>query len=346
MFRVRTLLLAAVAVVVGAPLAAQMPVVAAPRESPSASVSQVVGMSTVRVSYARPSVKSRVIWGGQVPYGEVWRAGANENTVLEVNTAFTVGGTRLPAGRYGLHTIPTATTWTVMLSRQANAWGSFSYNPAEDAVRFTVTPATAPHQEMLVYQLDPTNDSTLAVTLRWEKLAVSFPLTVPTTQVVIDTLRQQLRGIPYFFPQSWIQAAQAALARREWRVAAAWADSAIARNGGFQGMRLKAVALRQLGDTAGAARLEAQSLTIATEADVNAVGYQLLQAGKVDEAIALFRRNVADYPRSWNVYDSLAEALGVKGDKGGALANYQRALDMVTDETQKARIRAAMAAFR
>lgn len=346
MLQVRTSGVLSALVLLAAPLAAQMPVITTPRESPSAAVSQVVGMSRVTVEYARPSVHGRKIWGELVPFDSVWRAGANENTVLTVSSPFTVGGTRLPAGRYGLHTIPTAGAWTVMVSREANAWGSFSYNPAEDAVRFSVTPTAADHEEMLRYTLDPTTDSTVTVTLRWEKLALRFPVTVPTTQVVMDSIAQQLRGIPYFFPQSWNQAAQQAIARRQWAVAAAWADSAIRRNGGFQSMRLKALALEQMGDAAGAARLREQSLALATEAEVNAAGYQLLNAGKVDEALVLFRKNVADYPRSWNVYDSLAEALAKKGDRRGALQNYQRALDMAPDETQKARIRSAMAALR
>lgn len=328
------------------PAEAQIPILNKPRESPSASVSQTIGMTTITVSYARPAVNGRKIWGGLVPFDTVWRAGANENTVLTVSSPFTVGGTRLPAGRYGLHMIPTASTWTVALSRQANAWGSFSYNPQEDALRTTVTPRAENHTERLVYTLDEPTDSTLQVTLHWEKLAVSIPLSVPTTQVVIDSLRQQLRDIPYFFPQSWNEAAQVAMQRRQWPVAAEWADSGIKRNGGFQSLRLKAGALERMGDTTGARALRERSMTVATEADVNAVGYQLLGQGKTDEAIVLFRRNVTDYPKSWNVYDSLGEALGVKGDKRGALANYQKALDLVADEIQKQRIRTAMAALR
>jgi len=303
-------------------------------------------MTTVAVSYSRPAVNGRKVWGALVPFDTVWRVGANENTVLAVSSPFTVGGTRLPAGRYGLHAIPGASTWTIILSRQANAWGSFSYNPAEDAVRVTVAPRPAAHTERLAYTLEEPTDSSLVVTLRWEKLAVAFPLSVPTTQVLIDSLRQQLRDLPYFFAQSWNEAAQAAMQRRQWAVAAEWADSAIKRNGGFRSMQLKAGAIERMGDSAGARVLRERSLSIANEADVNAVGYQLLGQGKTDEAIAMFRRNVADYPKSWNVYDSLAEALGVKGDKQAALANYQKALEMVGDETQQRRIRAAMAALR
>lgn len=329
------------------PASAQIPILNKPRESPSASVSQTIGMSTVSVSYARPAAKGRKIWGGLVPFDTVWRAGANENTVLTVSSPFSIGGTRLAAGHYGLHMIPTASAWTVILSRQANAWGSFSYDPKEDVARVSVTPRTEGQTERLVYTLDEPTDSTLSVTLHWEKLAVSVPLTVPTTQVVMDSLRQQLRNLPYFFPQSWNEAAQVAMQRRQWPVAAEWADSAIKRNGGFQSLSLKAGAVERMGDSAGARALRQQAIALAkTEVEVNAVGYQLLGQGKTDEAIAMFRRNVTDHPESWNTYDSLAEALATKGDKRGALTNYQKALDMVADEAQKQRIRTAMTALR
>jgi Flp pilus assembly protein TadD len=87
-------------------------------------------------------------------------------------------------------------------------------------------------------------------------------------------------------------------------------------------------------------------MALATEPDVNALGYQALAAGKTEEALRLFQRNVKDFPKSWNVWDSLAEAYAKKGDKKQALVNYQKALEMVNDETQKARIRGAIAGLR
>ena len=111
-------------------------------------------------------------------------------------------------------------------------------------------------------------------------------------------------------------------------------------------MQIKAALMERRGDAAGADALRQKALAVANEAEVNIYGYQLLGQGKTDQAIEIFRKNVRDYPRSWNTYDSLGEALGKKGDKKQALANYQKALDMVTDEQQKTRIRGAMAAFK
>jgi hypothetical protein len=94
-----------------------------PQPSPAAEISQTIGISTVSVTYHRPGVHGRDIWGALVPYGEVWRAGANENTVIEFNDPVQVEGQPLPAGRYGLHMIPTDTTWTVIFSKNSTSWG-------------------------------------------------------------------------------------------------------------------------------------------------------------------------------------------------------------------------------
>lgn len=327
-----------------APAVAQNPpVMTVPKESPRASVSQTVGLTEITITYDRPAVKGRKIWGGLVPFDTVWRAGANENTVLAVTSPFTVGGTRLPAGRYGVHTIPTASTWTIILSHQAGAWGSFSYDPREDALRFTVMPRTADPMERLQYSLDEPSDSSVTVTLRWENLAVSFPLAVSTRQVVLDSLRQQLRGLPRFFAVSWAESARWALAHNTGTdLAAAWADTAAQIAPTFANLRLKAATLDRLGDSAGAEALRQRAMGVATEVDINLLGYQLLNQGKVDEAIAIFRKNVKDYPRSWNVYDSLGEALAKKGLRKEAVADYQKALSMVDDERQKQRIRTVL----
>jgi tetratricopeptide (TPR) repeat protein len=327
-------------------LAAQIPILNLPRESQGASVSQTIGLTRISVSYHRPAVKGRKIWGALVPFDTVWRAGANENTILTVTSSFQIGASRLPAGRYGLHLVPAAAAWTMILSREANAWGSFSYTAKEDALRFQVTPRSAEFQEHLQYYFDDPTDSTVTLTLHWERLAGSFTLAIPTTEVVLDSVAHQLRDLPYFFGDAWVEAGRWALQHNAVAVAGVWADSALKRQVSFRNQRLKAAILERQGDAAAAAALRQQSMALATEPDINLLGYERLGAGKTDEAIQLFLRNTRDYPKSWNVWDSLAEAYATKGDKRQALANYQKALDMVQDETQKARIRAAMAGLR
>ena len=339
-----TLSLALLAIA-SSPVIAQSPPLVLPRESPAAVVSQTVGLADFRVSYSRPAVNGREVWGALVPFGEVWRAGANENTVLAVTAPFTVGGTKLPAGRYGLHMIPTATTWTVIVSRQANAWGSFRYNSAEDAVRFTVTPKPADMTERLQYTFDDLRDDGVTLTLRWEKLAVPIALAFEPDRVVLDSLTTQLRGIPQFFPDGWGNAATWAVQHGHLAEASAWADSAIKIQPRYDALSVKATVLARQGDAAGADSLRRRALAIANEQQLNAAGYQLLGAKKVDEAIALFQRNAKAHPDSWNVWDSLAEAYAIKGDKKLAVANYRKAAAMTGDEIQKDRIAKAIAAL-
>jgi len=323
-----------------AALSAQAPPLALPAASPKASVSQTVGLTDVTISYHRPAVNKRKIWGDLVPYNEVWRAGANENTTIAFSTPVTVGGKKLPAGTYGLHMLPGEKEWSVMLSSVASAWGSFSYDAKEDAVRFSVTPKPASDfQERLEYRLeDPTETSVNAI-MQWEELQLSFPITVDTKAIVLESLKSQLRGLPRFFWQGWNQAAQWSLRNDvDLDQGLAWADRSIGIQANFQNLRTKAAILEKKGDAKTAQQLRDRALKVATETDVNTYGYQLLGEKKTDEAIAIFRKNVKDHPDSWNTYDSLGEALAAKGDKKAALENYNKALSMTTDPEQKKRI--------
>lgn len=122
-----------------------------------------------------------------------------------------------------------------------------------------------------------------------------------------------------------------------------WIDRSLTMRETYGGLRIKAPLLEKKGDAKGAEALRAKALTVATEVEVNQQGYALLGQNKVDEAIALFQRNVKDHPDSWNVYDSPAEAYALKGDKAQAMANYHRAYDMVKQEDQRTRIQEELA---
>jgi tetratricopeptide (TPR) repeat protein len=322
-----------------APALAQAPQLMLPKVSPRASVSQAVGLTDITITYDRPAVNAREVWGKLVPYDAVWRAGANENSVISFSSPVKVGGQPVPAGRYGLHMIPSKGEWTVILSRQANAWGTFTYDSAEDVVRVKAQPAPAEFRERLEYTLaDPGPDSVVAV-LRWEKLAVPIPIAVDSRQVVVDSLRTQLRGLAQFFWQPWSQAAAWCLANEvNLDEALAWANKSLAMNENFATLRIKAALLDKRGESVTAADFRKRAFEIANEADMNGYGYQLMNAGKVDSAILVFRKNTRDYPKSWNTYDSLGEAYAKKGDKKLAIESYGRARAMVRDSTQQKRI--------
>jgi tetratricopeptide (TPR) repeat protein len=317
----------------------QLPPLELPQASPKAAVSQTVGLTDITISYHRPAVNKRKIWGELVPYNEPWRAGANENTTITFSTPVTVGGRALEAGTYGLHMIPTEKDWSVAFSRVSSAWGSFSYDEKEDAARITVSPQPADFEERLSYRfVDPTENSVTAV-LRWEKLQVPIPIGVDTKKVVTESLKSQLRGLPRFGWQAWNQAAQWALRNdADPEQALAWADRSIGVQATFANLRTKAALLEKKGDVKTAQELRDRAMKVATEGDINIYGYQLLGEKKLDEAITIFRKNAKDHPDSWNTYDSLGEALAAKGDKKAALENYGKALSMTTDAAQKKRI--------
>jgi hypothetical protein len=159
------------------------------RPSLMAGVRQTLGTDTVvTIAYSRPGVKGRKIWGGLVPYGLApgnadsgdkpfpWRAGANENTTIEFNRDLLIEGKPLPAGKYGIHMIPSEKDWIIIFSKDNSAWGSFTYDPAKDALRVTVTPVKAPFQEWLVYGFDDLAGTSATAFLHWEQLKVPFKI--------------------------------------------------------------------------------------------------------------------------------------------------------------------------
>jgi tetratricopeptide (TPR) repeat protein len=263
--------------------------------------------------------------------------------MIAFSSPVTIATKELPAGRYGVHMIPTPQQWTVILSRQASAWGSFSYEPAEDVVRLPATPRPAEFQERLAYTFDDPTENSVVTTLRWEKLAIPFAIGVNTKSVVTDSIRQQLRGLARFFWQPWNQAARWSLTNDvNLDEALVWADRSIGLNQNFTNLRTKAALLDKKGNQTAADSLRRQSLDVATEADMNVYGYQLLGQRKVNDAIEVFKKNVKDYPRSWNTHDSLGEAYALKGDKRQAIASYSKALAMVRDPDNKRRIQGTL----
>jgi tetratricopeptide (TPR) repeat protein len=316
-----------------------------PQESPRATVMQTIGLTEITVDYHRPAVNGRKVWGSLVAFNDVWRAGANQNTTVQFSTDVKVGGKLLKAGTYGLHMLPTAKQWTVMFSTVTTAWGSYSYNEKEDALRITVTPkAVTDHEERLLFKFDDPQDKKVTLTLAWEKLEVPIAIEVDTPNQVMANMRRELRGGLGFTWQAWNQAAN------YWFKNGGNLDEAIKHSDRSVGiaatygnLMLRAQLLEKKGNAAGAKEARAKAVTLANENDLNLAGYQLLGAKKIDEAIAQFQAVVQKYPESWNARDSLGEALAIKGDKAGAIASYEKAFAMVKDEVNKKRIKATIA---
>jgi tetratricopeptide (TPR) repeat protein len=335
----------AVAVLAPAPAGAQQ-IQGLPQVSPHASVSQTLGIAEVTVDYHRPAVRDRQIWGALVPYGQVWRAGANDNTTISFTHPVTVEGTELPAGTYGLHMIPGEETWTVIFSTNSTSWGSFTYDEAEDAARVTVQPEEAPFQERLEYSFEDVDNDSAMLVMHWAELKLPVEIATDTRQNTLAYIRQQLRHLPQFSWQGWASAAAYCLQNDfNHEEALAWVDRSISMQRDPQNLMIKAGLLTRMERTDEAAEVYASALDGANEVQTNAIGYGFLQAGMVDRAIEVFERNTRDYPESWNVWDSLGEAYAAQGDNEKAIVNYSKALEMAPDG-QKARIEGVLANLR
>ncbi len=186
-FRIITLLI--IVFLIASETQAQQP--KKPRPSLPASVSQTIGIDTdITITYSRPGVKGRKIWGDVVPFGLApgnkysnekpypWRGGANENTTIAFSKDVIIEGTKLPAGKYSLHFVPSEKEWIVIINKNSSLWGSYLYNKDEDALRLTVTPVKAPFHEWLLYGFNNLEATSATVFLQWEELSVPFKISV------------------------------------------------------------------------------------------------------------------------------------------------------------------------
>jgi Protein of unknown function (DUF2911) len=334
--------LAVVPLLSAAAAQAQWPPLSLPRASQAASVAQTIGVTRVSIDYSRPLVKGREIWGALVPYDQVWRAGANENTRVEFSTPVTVQGQPLPAGSYGLHMIPTKGDWTLAFSKVDANWGSFRYDAKDDALRVSATPEPGAPVEALTYTFEDPGPDSVRVVLSWEKLRIPFTVAVDTKDLTVARLDADLHGLAQFFWQPWSQAANFCLQNDvDLDRAEQWVDRSISMNENFANDNVKSQLLAKRGDRAGADALLARALAGASEAELNAYGYQQMNGGELDAAIATFRDNLKRHPESWNAHDSLGEGLAKAGRTAEAIQEYRQALAMAP-EAQKARIQGVL----
>lgn len=152
------------------------------RVSPYASVTQTIGISEVTITYHRPGVKGREIWNSLVPYGQVWRSGANNATIFSFSDDVQINGMTLKAGKYSFFTIPAENEWTVIFNSHADQWGAYNYDSTKNVLTFTVKPEQMPHEEWLSYGFSDLTMNSAKVTLRWGKVGVAFAITFSTVE--------------------------------------------------------------------------------------------------------------------------------------------------------------------
>lgn len=237
-----------------------------PRVSQKATVMQTVGLTDVTIMYNRPGVKGRVIWGGLVPYDEVWRTGANEATSITFTEAVKINGKPLPAGTYSVHTIPGKSTWTVIFNKAAEQWGSYEYDAAKDALRIQVDPKPGAHQEWMTFAFTDVAHDSATVELAWEKLRVPFRIETDTTNQALANIKKELSGQVKDWETPYGAASFAFNAKLDNRAEQMkWIDQSIGLEENYWNLRLKASMLEQEGKRKDAVAIAEKAVKIGKE---------------------------------------------------------------------------------
>jgi Protein of unknown function (DUF2911) len=306
---------------------AQSVMIDLPRDSQHAQVTQRIGLTDVTINYSRPLVKGRKIFGTVVPYGEVWRAGANENTTIEFTDPVTIEGEALPKGIYGLHMIPSENEWTVILSKNSSSWGSFTYDQKEDALRVKVKPQAGEAQEALAYDFDAVTPESAVVTLRWDRVAVPFKVAVNTKELVAAKIKLQMRSLAQYTWEGWAEAANQLLTyKTDLNDALDYADRSIRVEKRFDNLMIKANVLEALGRKDDAAPIRKDALAKADAMQLNSYGRQLQRDGHQEEAFAVFRENAKRYPTHFIIPYEEARMACAKGDYDTAVSKMKLAV--------------------
>ncbi len=338
-------------------------------DNQKASVTQWIGPVQVTIDYSSPDVHSPTgedrtgrIWGELVPYGLhdlgfndckscPWRAGANANTVFTVSHDVTVEGKPLAAGRYGLHMLAGKDEWTVIFSRRSDSWGSYFYDPSEDALRVTVKPSACEYHEWLTYEFTDRQASKATVALRWEKLQVPMTIQVANpTAIYAQQIRDEMKGEKAF---QWVNleaAAQFWLQNKlDPKEAAVWAQKAVSQPGvgseNFQTLTTLAQVQMAARQDADAAKTIDRALAAGgvTPFAMHQFARQLQGLERPKDALRVFEANAKRFPGQWPTALGLARGYDGVGETAKAIAAAKRALPTAPDEPNRRNIEAMIA---
>jgi tetratricopeptide (TPR) repeat protein len=314
---------------------AQSTILDLPRQSQHAIITQRVGITDITLNYHRPLVNGRKIWGSIVPYGQVWRAGANENTTVQFTDPVTIEGKPLPKGTYGLHMIPAENEWTVIFSKNATSWGSFTYDQKEDALRVTVKPRNAEFHEALAYDFEEVKPDSTVVTLRWEKVAVPFKVSVNTNEIVQASLQNQLRGLAQYTWFGWDDAATYLVDNKlNMEDALKYEELSLQNEERFDNLITKARVLDAMGRKADAAATRDKALAMANAIQLHGYGRQLQTQGQQEQAFTIFQTNIKKNPNHWIIHNEMARIACSKGDYENAAREMKLSAAGAPDQTK------------
>ena len=259
-----------------------------PQASPQGEVEQLVGLTKIEVEYNRPSARGRKVFGDLVPYGKVWRTGANKCTTIELNGPVSVEGGQLAAGKYSLFTIPGEDTWTVIFNRNTELWGEGDRKDEDDVLRVNVKPRPTEFTETFTIGFDEVKDDKARLDLRWENVRVSMGLHADATQQAIANIREALSNPDADF-RAYHGSARFCLDRDIMHLEAlGWAKKSVEMDRKFWNLHTLALAQARNGDLDGAIATAKESLKMAEAAKYDA--YIKMNKDRIAEWNALLRK--------------------------------------------------------
>jgi hypothetical protein len=311
-----------------------------PDASQLAITKQRIGLTDITITYHRPLVNGRKIWGGLVPLGEVWRAGANENTTIEFSDPVSVEGKPLAKGIYGLHMIPTADSWTVIFSKMASAWGSYTYKQEEDALRVTVKPRPTEMEEALEFEFEDLKPDSATVTMKWEKLAVPFKVAINDAEATMANIRNQMRGRAQYEWESLNQAAQFCLNKKiNLEEGMKWADASIQNEERFENLTTKADLFKAMNKPDDAKKIWDQAIAKTTAPQLYSYARRLKSENKDTEAMEILKDVAKRYPAAVQGHLASARIKSAAGDFAGAAEDAKKAQAAAPSDQQKNNIK-------
>lgn len=299
-----------------------------PDKSQQAVVTQRIGYTDIGINYHSPGTKGRKIWGELVPYDVVWRAGANENTVISFSDDVEIEGQQLAAGSYGLHLLPEAGQWTFIFSNNHTSWGSYFYDEKEDALRVTVpVEDNGSIREWLSFDFISRERASTSIRLSWGDKSATFKVDLDIDAIVLDNIRKQLRSDAYWEWFSWCQAADYCA---EYQINTAealqWIEKSIQLEENFSNWDVKAKLLAQSGNTKGAQLAVNRAIEVGSPVYLERYGRWLLKEGKYDRAVYVFDEALKKDNTYWRAYLNKGEALIKSGKNKEALKSLNKAL--------------------
>ena len=306
-----------------------------PRVSQRGTVAQRIGLTDITITYHRPLANGRKIFGATVPYGQVWRAGANQNTTIRFSDDVSIEGHLLPAGTYGLHTFPAADQWTIAFSKNSTSWGSFSYDQKEDALRVTVKPQPAENEDVLVYTFENVKPESAAATLRWEKLAVPFNISVDVKSIVLRSIQNQLRSVGGFTWAGYDEAANWCLDNNyNLEEALKWEDTSIQNEERFENYETKSRILDALGRKEEATKALSTAFDKASAIQLYSYARGLHLQGNAKRAFELYPIVPKRDPNHWVSHLALARIASNSGDFVVAAKEMKLSIDGAPAQTK------------